>query len=304
MPIVVLILLGAAFLAGRATSRGDRFNQPQIGRGFNGAPQLRLPSPNRVLDEVVRMGAFPPPHLVRASFEEAQGTGDVTRCQYIVGSFMAPVVAAAAAATQTQTPTPTAPPAGGPASPASPSPSPAPSGGDAGPTAQAAPPQGVPPTAVQVDLPLAGTLVAPPLEGLAPEPWAEFASAIECEAPTYATDRHVGRYRHNRNRLRELGIDENIFSSSLNMQDAALAADVADACARAHASGLTTDFVGSSIEVPSDSGNLSVPVTLSGILGVCHAAGLNGAAGWLTTANDRERFPHTTAAFWRANGVF
>ena len=105
-------------------------------------------------------------------------------------------------------------------------------------------------------------------------------------------------------RLRELGIDPNAVAMRIEAQDAALAADVADACAQAHATGLSTDFVDTALEVPSDAGDLSVPVTLSGILGVCHAAGIKGAAGWLTRPQDRREFPHTTAAFWRANGVF
>ncbi len=47
-----------------------------------------------------------------------------------------------------------------------------------------------------------------------------------------------------------------------------------------------------------------VQVTLSGVLGVIQAAGLEGAAAWLESPDDRRRFPGTTAAFLRTNGAF
>ena len=46
------------------------------------------------------------------------------------------------------------------------------------------------------------------------------------------------------------------------------------------------------------------PATLSGLLGVCRRAGLGGLRGWATDAAQRKRFPETTAAYARLNGIF
>jgi hypothetical protein len=44
--------------------------------------------------------------------------------------------------------------------------------------------------------------------------------------------------------------------------------------------------------------------TLSGLLGVVRRAGLGGLRGWATDAAQRKRFPETTAAYARLNGIF
>ena len=46
------------------------------------------------------------------------------------------------------------------------------------------------------------------------------------------------------------------------------------------------------------------PATLSGLLGVCRRAGLGGLRGWATDTAQRKRFPETTAAYARLNGIF
>lgn len=46
------------------------------------------------------------------------------------------------------------------------------------------------------------------------------------------------------------------------------------------------------------------PATLSGLLGVCRRAGLGGLRGWATDAAQRRKFPETTAAYARLNGIF
>jgi hypothetical protein len=45
-------------------------------------------------------------------------------------------------------------------------------------------------------------------------------------------------------------------------------------------------------------------VTLSGLLALANIAGLKGAAKWVMRKGDAAKFPHTTAAFKRANGIF
>ena len=44
--------------------------------------------------------------------------------------------------------------------------------------------------------------------------------------------------------------------------------------------------------------------TLSGLLGATRQAGLRGLATWLAAAADRVKFPQTTGAYLRANGMF
>jgi len=44
--------------------------------------------------------------------------------------------------------------------------------------------------------------------------------------------------------------------------------------------------------------------TLSGLLGVCRRAGLGGLRGWVEDPAQRKRFPETTAAYARLNGIF
>lgn len=403
MPIFLLLVGVVAFFAGRASQRGDRFALGSGDGGDRRPPSVeifppghgpRMPSPNRVLDEVVKMGAFPPPHLVQACFAESQACNDAERCKYIIGAFMAPVVQAAQAARQAAqggqgsasdvseqwvdhaepvgikdgrgwgpygkgywrtcsksgmpccplgpngerldqsydwkpvagadgfqmlppinivpgaiVQAPSGPSPSGPNSLPTPLPDEHPSGG-VGPAAEAAQAgpqviQGPNGTVVVAEgTPLAGVLAQPPFPDLALDKWCELAAALECDAPDFTSNRHVGRYRHNRERLAQLGIDAQALVGRADAQDAALAADIAHTCAQAHSMGLVTDFVGGEIDVPSDNGDLAVPVTLSGMIGVAHAAGLEGAAGWLTKPGDRRRFPHTTAAFWRSNGVF
>lgn len=55
-------------------------------------------------------------------------------------------------------------------------------------------------------------------------------------------------------------------------------------------------YVGTSVE--------GEEITLSGLLGLVHRAGLRGAEQWLKHSEDRERFPNTTAAFRSTNGIF
>jgi hypothetical protein len=131
--------------------------------------------------------------------------------------------------------------------------------------------------------------------------WREFVTRLEREPSTFDSSRHVGQYRHRRERLAELGIDPRAIHGSAAAQRAALDADLADAHGHAAAGGLLV-HLGRAITMPGHDG--SAKVTLSGVLGVIQCAGLEGAVGWLESQNDRKRYPHTTQAFLRTNGVF
>jgi hypothetical protein len=140
-----------------------------------------------------------------------------------------------------------------------------------------------------------------PINCVADAAWREFVSRLSREASTFASSRHVGQYRQRRERLAELGIDPAAIQGSPAAQRAALDSDLAEAYGHAAAGGLL-GYLGRPIALPGDEGPMEI--TLSGMLGVIQCAGLDGAAGWLERPNDRKRYPHTTHAFRRTNGIF
>jgi hypothetical protein len=140
-----------------------------------------------------------------------------------------------------------------------------------------------------------------PISSVPDASWRDFVVLLEREAPTFNSSRHVGQYRQRRERLAELGIDPRAIHGSPPAQRSALDADLADAHGHAAAGGLF-EHLGRAITVPGHEG--AETITLSGVLGVIQCAGLDGAVGWLERPNDRKRYPHTTQAFSRTNGVF
>jgi len=261
-------------------------------------------SPIAVMNECLRRGARPPAIVIECAIAEARLIGRHDLAAQLADTFGDAFTAPALVAPQA--------PAPQPAQQAAPVPAPAP-------MQQAQPAAPLPPgvlafrmpdedgaTAKGVPLQAAGPL---PIPGIDHHAWSTFRSALEREAPTFATKRHVGRYRQNRERLAELGLDPEVVATSVEAQDAALAADVADAYRHvADPDGLGY-YVGQPVAIPrapdaADDDAIDVPVTLSGVLGVANVAGLEGAAEWLENRGDRKRFPHTTAAFLRTNGVF
>ena len=140
-----------------------------------------------------------------------------------------------------------------------------------------------------------------PIAGISDFAWREFVMRLERESPQFSSSRHVGQYRQRRERLAELGVNPNALDSS-QAQRAALDVDLADAHRHAAEGGLLTEHLGRPITVPGHEG--SETITLSGVLGVIQCAGLEGAVGWLEQPSDRKKFPHTTMAFLRTNGVF
>jgi hypothetical protein len=140
-----------------------------------------------------------------------------------------------------------------------------------------------------------------PLGGVPDGAWLVFVSRLSREAPTFDSSRHIGQYRQRRERLVELGIDPRSIQGLAHAQRVALDVDLADAHGHAAAGGLL-DHLGRPIMVPGH--EEPEEITLSGVLGVIQCAGLEGATGWLEKVSDRRRYPHTTQAFTRTNGLF
>lgn len=151
-------------------------------------------------------------------------------------------------------------------------------------------------------VPPAGAAVAPPISGVDHGQWMTFCGALARESPMFTSARHVGRYRHRKDRLAEVGFDPESIAGSPDAQDQAFAADCADAHRHVVSSGMAKEHVGRAVSIPDVEGTISV--TLSGVIGIASVAGLEGCAGWLENKSDRKRFPHTTQAFLRTNGVF
>lgn len=153
--------------------------------------------------------------------------------------------------------------------------------------------------AMAVEMPAS---IACPIPGVDDAAWARFAGQLVREAPTFNSQRNVGRYRHRKDRLAEVGFDPESIVNSPDAQDAAFNADLADAYRHLVASGTLGKVVGRPIAIPDVDG--TVAATLSGVLGLASVAGLEGAMEWLVKKSDRKKFPHTTLAFVRTNGVF
>jgi len=146
------------------------------------------------------------------------------------------------------------------------------------------------------------TVPGSPLGHVPDDAWRTFVVLLAREAPQFESSRHVGQYRQRRERLAELGVDPRAIHGSAAAQRAALDADLADAHRHAAEGGLLAEHLRRTIAVPGHDGPTAI--TLSGLLGVIQCAGLDGAVGWLERPNDRKRYPHTTQAFLRTNGVF
>lgn len=142
-----------------------------------------------------------------------------------------------------------------------------------------------------------------PIPGISNDDWTNFAGRIARELPTFEAANHVGQFRQHKARVSELGFNPAHLVGSPEAQYHALNADMQDAHRRAQSTGIT-NYVGSTIQIPTPQGPAPVQVTLSGVLGVIQAAGVSGAPSWFSTAADRHQFPNTTSAFLRSNGLF
>lgn len=141
-----------------------------------------------------------------------------------------------------------------------------------------------------------------PIGGIESDAWSRFCDRLARETPAFVSSRHVGQFRQRKERLFEIGFDPHVLVGSPVAQRQALDRDLADAHQHAIEGGMVGSYVHRRITLPGQ--EEQVTVTLSGLLGVIQAAGIDGAAGWLESYHDRKRYPHTTQAFLRTNGVF
>lgn len=154
-----------------------------------------------------------------------------------------------------------------------------------------------------------------PLAGVNKEQWIRFVQVMgdRSNANSSSPSGHLGFFRFSYPRLAELGLVVNArrdkkvwqgafippltlegFLGSFPLQHRAFAlssGDFATHLAEEHASSVGSDVDG-------------VAATLSGLLAVLHRAGHRGFDSWISSAEDRKKYPNTTAAFKAANGIF
>lgn len=141
-----------------------------------------------------------------------------------------------------------------------------------------------------------------PLANVDDDRWHQFTELLATAEPLFRSGRHIGRYRQNLDRLAELGIDTSEIIGSALAQRQSLDIELADAHKHAVDGGLVDAHLHRLIRVPGHEDGCVV--TLSGILGVLHAAGIENGCSWLEHPADRKRYKHTTDAFLTTNGAF
>ena len=263
---------------------------PPWAPGPRRAPQP--PSPLAVLSDYIHANTRPPPFVVQCAIAEAELLGRFDLAHTITKTFLLPTLMQGGGAPQMQAPTAPIDAKAEEKAPAAPQ-NPATPATETTPAASS-------PAPMPEALPRVTT--RSPIRGLPDEAWHVFAGLLVREAPTFDAPRHVGRYHHRKDRLLEIGFDPAIVLESVDVQDDAFAADVGDAFTHLMKSGTLEAVVGKGVAVPGV--DAPVQITPSGVLALAAVGGLEGAIGWLERTSDREKYPHTTQAFMRCNGVF
>jgi hypothetical protein len=156
--------------------------------------------------------------------------------------------------------------------------------------------------AVEPRSPTGGDQWPSPIRDVDPADWQRLTDRLATAEPLFESPRHIGRFRQRKERLAELQIDPIELVGSSTAQRQALDISLEDAHRHATDGGIIADHLSRLIRVPGRED--ACTVTLSGILGVLHAAGLEGGCSWFENQRDRTRYPHTTDAFLACNGVF
>lgn len=141
------------------------------------------------------------------------------------------------------------------------------------------------------------SLTSSPVEGITNDDWRMFIEVSKIESSDFDKNNLIGMFRQNKKRLQKMGIDPKEIKTPVDQYNAFEAE-----CVQLINEGdsLIKQSVAMPIEVDGD----NVPITLSGLLAVMHHAGVENAAKWLDSAEERKKFPNTTEAFKRSNGCF
>lgn len=154
---------------------------------------------------------------------------------------------------------------------------------------------------------------ASPISGVSSTQWLKFMEALKSGRAANAEEAgRIGDFAISVRRLADLGIVQNPkktktswdaewtniskekFTGSPELQEQALAKSLGD-----YAGKIRTDYVKAIGKSVNDK-----PITLSGLLGVAHVAGIKGLETWLRDGKVREKFPGTTKLFETTNGIF
>lgn len=266
--VVPAVALGVAVLSRRGTVQSAPAAPPPAA--------VVSPSPIAVFVAFLNAKQTPPDLVIHCAIQEAQLAGNVKLVEQISAAFPEALARI----------TPPGPPPGF-GDGAAAAPTPAPQTEPAAPAAPTAP---------------APVLTPSPIAGISDDLWRAFCERLIRQAPDYNSERRIGRYAQRKDRLREIGFDPDSLADAPDAQDVALSADLADVHRHLVASGDAAENIGKPVMIP----DLPEPVavTLSGLLGIASVAGLEDMASWLTSKADRRKFPNTTAAFMRTNGIF
>jgi hypothetical protein len=145
------------------------------------------------------------------------------------------------------------------------------------------------------ELPQGESDIQSPIEHVSADDWMEFVSKLRSKEPSFRTDRHIGAFEHNRQRLKTLGIPD---PTNEQEQYQALVADLKDHYNNAQE--LINEFSGDSVSI----NGTDQPITMSGIFALLKAGGVQGAEQWLRDPNVRAKYPRTNELFLKANGCF
>lgn len=146
-------------------------------------------------------------------------------------------------------------------------------------------------------LELAFSKITSPIDYVPDDDWRMFVEVSKIENASFSNDNSVGMFRQNRKRLQKLGIDPDTLKDPVEQYNA-----FETECVQLINDG--KNLINQSVAMPISVDHEETPITMSGLLSVMRHAGVENAAKWLDSGEERNKFPHTTKAFKRSNGCF